>query len=101
MNIFNSFPLSLIIITLTIGNSQANLVTIVYNFNMKEFNERLKELRTLKNLSQEQLAKETGISSTAICYYETGQRVPNANVIIVLAKYFNVSSDYLLGLNDY
>ena len=68
---------------------------------MKEFNERLKELRISKNLSQEQLAKETGISSTAICYYETGQRVPNAQVIITIAKYFNVTSDYLLGLTDF
>ena len=67
---------------------------------MKEFNERLKELRISKNLSQEQLAKETGISSTDICYYETGQRVPNAQVIITIAKYFNVTSDYLLGLTD-
>ena len=68
---------------------------------MKEFNERLKELRISKGLSQEQLSKATGISSTAICYYETGQRVPNANVIIALSKFFNVSSDYLLGLKDY
>ena len=67
---------------------------------MKEFNERLKELRILKGLSQDALSKETGISTTAICYYETGQRVPNANVIITFAKYFDVSADYLLGLEN-
>lgn len=67
---------------------------------MKKFAERLKELRNDKELSQTQLAKATGLSHTAIVYWETEQRVPNANAIIVLAKFFGVTTDYLLGLED-
>ena len=67
---------------------------------MKKFAERLKELRNEKNLSQAQLAKVTGLSHTAIVYWETEQRVPNANAIVTLAAYFNVTTDYLLGVEN-
>lgn len=67
---------------------------------MEKFIERLKELRAEKGLSQAQLAKATGISTGAIGFWETGERVPNALAIITLAKFFNVSADYLLGLED-
>ncbi len=67
---------------------------------MEKFTERLKELRQEKGLSQIQLAKETGISKSAIGFWETGERVPNAQAVVVLAKYFGVTSDYLLGLED-
>lgn len=67
---------------------------------MKKFMERLKDLRSEKNLSQMQLAKETGLSAGAIGFWETGKRVPNALAIITLAKYFGVTTDYLLGVTD-
>ena len=67
---------------------------------MEKFMERLKELRTERNLSQMQLAKETGLSGGAIGFWETGKRVPNALAIITLAKYFGVTTDYLLGVTD-
>ncbi|MDE6059753.1 MAG: helix-turn-helix domain-containing protein [Clostridia bacterium] len=67
---------------------------------MEKFIERLKELRLEKGLTLVQLAKETGISHGAIGFWESGKRVPNALAIITLAKYFNVTSDYLLGLSD-
>ena len=67
---------------------------------MKVFSERLKELRSERGLSQSQLAKLTGISNGAIAFWEIGARIPSAQAIIVLAKFFNVSSDYLLGLSD-
>lgn len=63
--------------------------------------ERLKELRMEKELSQLQLAKATGFSQSAITYWETGQRIPNAKAIITLAHFFEVSTDYLLGEKDY
>ena len=63
--------------------------------------ERLKELRMEKGLSQLQLAKATGFSQSAIAYWETGQRIPNAKAIIILARFFDVSTDYLLGEKDY
>ena len=67
---------------------------------MEKFIERLKELRQEKGLSQAQLAKATGISTGAIGFWETGERVPNALAIKTLAKYFGVTTDYLLGLED-
>ena len=65
---------------------------------METFIERLKELRIEKKLSQAQLAKETGLTQADIASLEVGKRVPRALAIIALANYFNVSSDYLLGL---
>ena len=67
---------------------------------MKNFNESLKEVRIEKNISQSQLAKDTGLSQSAISFWESGERLPSIQAIIILAKYYNVSSDYLLGLTD-
>ena len=67
---------------------------------MNYFTERLKELRIEKGLSLVQLAKETGISKSAISFWENGDRIPTALHIITLAKYFEVSADYSLGLED-
>lgn len=67
---------------------------------MKKFAERLKELRTEKNLSLAQLAEDTGLSQSALSYWEIEKRVPNGNAIITLSRYFGVSTDYLLGEED-
>ena len=67
---------------------------------MEKFIERLKELRAQKGLSQAQLAKATGLSQSAITYWETGKRIPNAHAVIILARSFDVSTDYLLGEED-
>ena len=47
-----------------------------------------------------ELAKMTGLSAGAIGFWETEKRVPNAIAINTLAKYFNVTADYLLGIAD-
>ena len=67
---------------------------------MDIFIEILKEMRLSRGMSQEKLAKETGLSQSAIAFWEKGQRVPNALAVITLARYFGVSSDWLLGLED-
>ncbi len=67
---------------------------------MEKFSERLKELRVEKGLSQMALASETGLTAAAIGFWELGKRVPNAEAVVTLAKYFGVSTDYLLGLED-
>ena len=66
----------------------------------REFSKRLKELRTSENLSYDKLSKETGISSSALCNYENGVNDITSDYLIILAKYFNVSADYLIGLVD-
>ena len=67
---------------------------------MEKFIERLKELRLEKQLSQIQLAKATGLGKSAIGVWDLGQRIPNALAIITLAKFFGVTTDYLLGVSD-
>lgn len=67
---------------------------------MSDFATRLKELRTEKGLSQTQLAKETELSRSVIGYWENGKKHPTSTAIIILAKYFNVTTDYILGLTD-
>lgn len=47
-----------------------------------------------------QLGLEAGISQSSIGAWEIETSVPNAKSIITLAKYFEVSSDYLLGISD-
>ena len=65
---------------------------------MEVFAERLKELRTEKWLSIQALAKEVGIGSSCLCRWENCQADVKGSQLIVLAKYFGVSVDYLLGL---
>ena len=67
---------------------------------MSKFSERLKELREEAGLSQIELAKLVKLSKSAIAYWELGQRVPSLEAVIVLADYFNVSLDYIAGLDD-
>ena len=64
------------------------------------FNKRLKELRTNKKLSQGELAKRAGLTQTSINHWENGKCPPNANAIVTLARYFGVTTDYLLGESD-
>ena len=65
-----------------------------------KFQERIKELRIQKNMSQMDLAVATGISQSAIAKWELGKTEPTASAIIILANFFGETSDYLLGLTD-
>ena len=65
-----------------------------------EFKERLKELRISKNLSQLQLALKLNISQSAIAKWELCKTEPTAFAIILLAKFFNESTDYILSIED-
>ncbi|MCL2862110.1 MAG: helix-turn-helix transcriptional regulator [Firmicutes bacterium] len=67
---------------------------------MLKFAQRLRELRLEKNLTQVELSKEVDISQSGITHWENEKRIPNALVIIAFAKFFDVTSDYLLGLTD-
>ena len=67
---------------------------------MSKFSQRLKELRLESGLTQTQLSEKTHISQTAISGYEAGKNRPTDIVIIILCRFFQVSSDYLLGLVD-
>lgn len=67
---------------------------------LSKFNERLKDLRQDKKLTQTKLSELTGISQSMISAYELNQTRPTDYVIITFCKFFGVSSDYILGLTD-
>lgn len=65
-----------------------------------KFAERLKELRIDKSLNQIQLASALGVSKGIISLWENGLREPGMYSLIQIAKFFDVSLDYLVGLTD-
>lgn len=67
---------------------------------VKEFQNRLKELRTEKGVSQKDLGVAIGATYSAVSYWEKGINEPKISHVIALCKYFDVSADYLLGLED-
>lgn len=60
--------------------------------------ERLQELRKDKGLSQKELAAELGIKQKTLSAYERETAAPSDEVKLAMAKYFNISLDYLMGL---
>ena len=64
---------------------------------MADFARVLRLLRTEKGLSQQALSDILGISKSAINMYERGEREPGFEVLELIADYFNVDIDYLLG----
>jgi transcriptional regulator with XRE-family HTH domain len=64
------------------------------------FGKRLKKLREERQLNQEDIAKITGGERSTIAKWETASSIPNAKTLDLLASYFNVSVDYLLGRTD-
>lgn len=61
---------------------------------------RIKALREELGLKQEELANKMSVSPSSIGMYETNKREPNNELILKLAQFFNVSTDYLLGKID-
>lgn len=62
------------------------------------FGDVLRSLRRSRNLSQEELGSNIGLSKAVISKYENGLGYPNFDVLIKLAAFFDVSTDYLLGV---
>lgn len=67
---------------------------------MKIFAERLKSLREEAGITQIQLAREVNLDKSTIAKYETAKISPSAEVLIIFAKFFHVTTDYLLGLEE-
>lgn len=61
---------------------------------------RLNELLIENEISKRELAKKIGVSATSISDWSTGKILPTAENVYLIAEYFNVSADYLLGLKD-
>ena len=64
-----------------------------------KFKDNLKEFRLEKGIGQVELAKEIGVSKGVISLWENGLREPNMYSLILLAKYFKITIDELVGIN--
>ena len=58
---------------------------------------RIKDLREDRDMRQVDLAQATGIDQRTISNYETGKTVPDAEALVKLADFFEVTIDYLVG----
>lgn len=67
---------------------------------MEGFAKKLKELRNEKGLSGKALGKAIGVSDAAIFRWENNQNDVKGEQLIKLARFFDVTTDYLLGLED-
>jgi transcriptional regulator with XRE-family HTH domain len=65
---------------------------------MVDVGSRIKQLRTAKELSQTELGKRLGLSKGVISAYEMGSRNPSYGVLIKIAAFFAVTTDFLLGV---
>lgn len=63
------------------------------------FSQRLKSLRKDKGLTQKELGHHFNLSQSSIAFYEKGEREPDFATLIKFADFFDVSTDYLLGLS--
>lgn len=64
------------------------------------FKDIIKDLRESQELSQYELAKALQVSQSAIAKWELGKTEPTASALISISKFFKVSADYLLELED-
>lgn len=60
----------------------------------------LRKLRKERKLTQIGLQMRTGIEQSLLSKYETGERIPPTDVLIILADFYNVSIDYILCRTD-
>lgn len=69
---------------------------------MREFGERLKRLRTIRHMTQDELGEifESPKAQSTVGTWERGVRQPSMEDLVRIAQFFNVSIDYLLGLSE-
>lgn len=67
---------------------------------MDNFGQNLKSLRKRKGLTQLELAKKLGVQKTTVSNYETSVSSPPKNVLVEIARFFDVSLDELLGARE-
>lgn len=74
-----------------------NVNKVVELVNYRDFGENLRQLRRARSLTQRDLGAKVGLSKAVVSKYETGMGYPSFDVLIRIARYFGVTTDYLLG----
>ncbi len=64
------------------------------------FSTRIKDLREKNGLSMDKLASELGVTKSRVNMWENNGTVPRMDVLVKLSRFFNVTTDYLLGNDD-
>ena len=64
------------------------------------FGEKLKDLRLERGLGQVELANRLGVSKGIVSLWENGLREPKLSYLVAIARFFNVSVDFLVGLEN-
>ena len=62
--------------------------------------QRIRKLRKEKNLSQQDLGYELGVTKVSVCGYENGTRTPSLDVLVNISEVLGVSLDYLVGREE-
>ena len=63
-------------------------------------NETIRNLRTARGISQVDLASELGITKQCVSNWENDNILPSIEMLVKISKYFKVSTDYLIGLDN-
>ena len=62
--------------------------------------ERLTALRIARHLTQQDAARDLNLTRSAVSAYENGRRTPSLDILLLLAKYYRTTTDYILGITD-
>ena len=73
---------------------------VLAHFDLDKFAKRLRELREEKGMSMMEFSRASDISHTSMHQWEHAKRMPSADTIFRLARFFGCSTDYLIGLKD-
>lgn len=67
---------------------------------MLALNENIKKLRVARGLNQVEFAKNLGVSKQCVSNWENDNVMPSIEMLVKIADFFNVTTDYVLGRND-
>lgn len=67
---------------------------------MDKFSSRICEVRTKKGVTQYKLAQDLSVNRSSVSKWESGDRMPSFEMMLKIAAYFDVSTDYLYGISD-
>lgn len=68
--------------------------------NMERMRKRMRELREENGLTQAELAEELDVPRGTVASWEAGGRLPKISRVAAMAEYYDVTTDYLLGLTE-